>query len=458
MLNISKNSINNFVKLEDFKSSKQLPKSAVNRLSTRLILGMIIGFIIILFLPWTQNINAKGTVTTRNPEQRPQSVQSVISGQIEKWYVKEGDYLRKGDTIVFIREVKSEYFDPELIQRTTEQLNAKSQSVTSYDRKIDALQGQYNAIYQALELKERQIRNKILQSRNKIRMDSIDLVAERNKLVLSENQLSRTQSLYEQGLKSLTDLQDKEYKVQDQSAKLLVQENKLQNQKRELLNLQLELQSTRQDYTDKLAKSMSDQQSAVSSRLESVGSTSKLKNNLSNYSARQQFYYITAPQDGYFTRSQKKGVGELLKEGSDIATIMPANYDLAVQVYVKPEDIPLLTTNDKVQIRFDGWPAIVIRGWPKGSTGVFTGKVVAIDKFIGDNGYYRVIVSPMEDEKTWPEKLSIGTGANAFLLLNKVPIWYEIWRQLNGFPADYYTEEKDNKDKVYRKAPIKSVK
>jgi hypothetical protein len=24
------------------------------------------------------------------------------------------------------------------------------------------------------------------------------------------------------------------------------------------------------------------------------------------------------------------------------------------------------------------------------------------------------------------------------MLLNDVPVWYEIWRQLNGFPPEYY--------------------
>jgi hypothetical protein len=26
-------------------------------------------------------------------------------------------------------------------------------------------------------------------------------------------------------------------------------------------------------------------------------------------------------------------------------------------------------------------------------------------------------------------------------LLKEVQIWYEIWRQLNGFPPDFYTDE-----------------
>ena len=84
---------------------------------------------------------------------------------------------------------------------------------------------------------------------------------------------------------------------------------------------------------------------------------------------------------------------------------------------------------------------------------------MAIDQFISDNGFYRILISPQEGaEKKWPEELRVGTGANAFLLLKDVPIWYEIWRQLNGFPPDYYQEDGKKEFKIKRKAPLKSVK
>lgn len=81
-----------------------------------------------------------------------------------------------------------------------------------------------------------------------------------------------------------------------------------------------------------------------------------------------------------------------------------------------------------------------------------------MDRFISSNGYYRLLVTPDPEERKWPERLSIGTGARAFLLLNDVPLWYEIWRQLNGFPTDYYSEEKANPKAIKLKAPLKSVK
>lgn len=458
MLNISDNSIQNAIKLRDFRSARLLRKIRIKRLSVILLSSLFAGIIISLFLPWTQNISAKGYVTTRSPEQRPQAIHSVLAGRLERWFVQEGNYVEKGDTIVFISEIKSEYFDPELLTRVSEQIDAKTQSIESYDQKIAALEAQYEALQQSLQLKRRQTLNKIEQARNKIGMDSIDLVAHRSNLEIADSQLSRTKELHNKGLKSLTELQEKEYKLQAARAKVNVQINKLENQRNELINLQLELQSVEQNYADKLAKSRSDQQSAISAKLESVAVTSKLQNQFSNYSARQKLYYVTAPQSGYITQTLKKGIGETIKEGADIATIMPANYDVAVEIYAMPQDLPLLSFEDEVQIRFDGWPAIVFSGWPEASTGMFTGEIVAIDKHISTNGYYRVLISPNDPDKPWPTELSIGTGASAFILLNNVPIWYETWRQLNGFPADYYRSGNENNKDVKRKAPLKSVK
>ena len=354
--------------------------------------------------------------------------------------------------------MKSEYFDPDLLIRTSEQIDAKSQSIESYDQKMVALQNQFTALQETLNLKREQTLNKMQQARNKISMDSIDLVAYKTNFDIAMNQLSRTQELYNKGLKTLTELQEKEYKVQASTAKVNVQENKLLNQKNVLVNLKIELQTIGKEFAEKLAKSQSELQSALSTKLESVAATSKLRNQLSNYSERQKFYYITAPQSGYLTKTLRKGIGESVKEGTDIATIMPASYDLAVEIYARPRDLPLLGIGDRVQIRFDGWPAIVISGWPESSTGVFSGKIVAIDRFINDNGYYRILISPNKEQKEWPERLSVGAGASAFILLNEVPIWYEVWRQLNGFPPDFYQLEEVDKTEVKRKAPLKSVK
>ncbi|MBL7774565.1 MAG: HlyD family efflux transporter periplasmic adaptor subunit [Saprospiraceae bacterium] len=458
MLNISENSINDQIPVQEFKSFGLLERGRVKKVPVYLTLGLTGLVLGALFLPWTQNIQGTGYVTTRNPDQRPQAIQSVISGRLERWYVKEGDFVQAGDTIVFLSEVKSEYFDPQLVDRTAEQVRAKSQSIDSYDEKVRSLESQYAALTEARRLKIAQTRNKILQSRFKIESDSMDLVALKIDRDIAEKQFNRTQELYDRGIKSLTELEGKKLKLQETTAKVVVQQNKLLAQQNELQNLQIELEAIASDYADKLAKAQSDKFSALSSKLDATATTSKLQNQLSNYSQRQKFYYLTAPQTGYITKAIKKGLGEIVKEGTDVVTIMPERYDLAVELYVKPLDLPLLQIGNRVRLQFDGWPAIVFSGWPNASFGTFSGKVVAIDRFISDNGKYRILISPSDPQKPWPELIRVGSGAWAFILLNDVPVWYELWRQLNGFPPDFYAKADSGADPVKRKAPLRSVK
>ncbi len=136
---------------------------------------------------------------------------------------------------------------------------------------------------------------------------------------------------------------------------------------------------------------------------------------------------------------------------------MPSNFDLAIEMFVKPMDLPLIQMGETVRIQFDGWPARLFAGWPGASFGTFTGKVVAIDNMItSSSSDYRILVAPDEDDEPWPTALRPGSGAWAIALLNDVPIWYEVWRQLNGFPPDFYEDGKEKLPKM--KAPLKSVK
>ncbi len=462
MLNISENSISKLVESNKFKSFKFLKSKDHSKQRMYYGVVLLLLLLIVVFVPWTQNIKGKGYVTTLLPEQRPQPIQSIISGRLENWYVREGNYVKKGDTLIYITEVKNDYFDPNLVQRTQEQVNAKSESITSYDDKVIALRAQLASIKQSKLLKLEQVRNKIIQTKNKISIDSIDLNAYKIKYDISINQYKRTKELHTEGLKSLSALQEKELKQQESYAKYLSQQNKLENQKNMLINFKLELSSTEQEYQQKIAKTNSDIQSALSAKLEATSNTSKLKNKLSNYEQRQRLYYITSPTNGYITKTIKKGTGQLIKEGTDILTIMPSTYDLAVEVYVKPQDLPLLKINDHCRLRFDGWPALVISGWPEKSTGIFSGRIFAIDQHISQNGKYRVLIAPDKSTKKWPENLRVGTGTYTFILLKDVPVWYELWRNLNGFPPDFYRSNEEKQDgkseKVKTKAPIKSVK
>lgn len=439
MLNISPHRVSDRIDIKRYQSLLSFEKGKEKTYRKYVFTGMLITVILLLFLPWTQNIMSKGYVTSLQPEQRPQGIPALIPGRIEKWYVQEGDYVEKGDTIVHISEIKDEYFDPQLIERTEEQIMAKESAVQSYMEKVKALDAQIDALNQNLQLKLEQARNKLKQAGLKVTADSMDLQAARTNLSIAEEQFQRLETLYDQGLKSKTDLETRKMKLQEAQAKVISLESKLLSSRNDVLNAEMEINSIRADFRDKLSKAESEKFATMSTMYDAEANVTKMQNQLSNYSVRQGFYFITAPQNGFITQAVQTGIGQTVKEGEKIITIMPANYQLAVEMYVRPLDLPLVNKGQDVRIQFDGWPAIVFSGWPGVSTGTFGGEVVAIDNFTNKEGLYRVLVAPDPEVADWPVGLRVGAGAKTFTLLKDVPIWYEIWRQINGFPPDYYT-------------------
>lgn len=448
MLNISDNNKNTVTSLEKYTTFKNLGNRSHYKILNRIIAAVSVLAIVILFLPWTQNVSGSGFVTTLKPNQRPQSIQSIISGRIEKWYVQEGDFVNKGDTILFISEIKEDYLDPNLVKNTKDQVEAKSQSLNSYSSKIKTLSKQIQFINNEKNLKLEQAQNKIKQSFLKIKSDSTDLEAIKTQLKIANTQFARSSQLNKEGLKPLTDVEEKRLKLQDVEAKITSQENKLISSRNDFINAKIETNRIIAEYSEKAAKAQSDQYTALSNQFDTEAQVDKLKNQYANYNIRNGMYYIKAAQSGYINRTLQSGIGETIKEGTPIATIMPAEYDIAVETYVNPIDLPLIQKGEKIRVWFDGWPTIVFSGWPDMSYGTFAGEVVAIENFISDNGKYRILIAPDKNEDKWPEQLSIGSGAQTIALLETVPIWFEIWRTLNGFPPNYYKEiSKNTKDK-----------
>jgi adhesin transport system membrane fusion protein len=173
---------------------------------------------------------------------------------------------------------------------------------------------------------------------------------------------------------------------------------------------------------------------------------------------RAGFYYITAPRDCYIVKAIATGIGETVKEGEEIVSIAPTDVEIAGELYIKPMDVPIVHAGSQVRLLFDGWPALVISGWEQATFGTFAGKVYSIDRFANAQSHYRVLVQAdtTAKEKKWPDALRIGSGVSGVILLKEVPLWYELWRQFNGFPPEFYSLEEANETK--NKAPIQKLK
>jgi multidrug efflux pump subunit AcrA (membrane-fusion protein) len=440
MLNISNQNVAEEVWEHTSRQSRpELLRTYASRRLGRILLVLAIIFLIVLFLPWRQTIYGTGSLTALTPEDRPQTVQNQIAGRIEHWNVREGQLVRRGDTLLTISEIKDEYFDPNLPERLSEQLSAKRSNVNAYAAKITATDQQLVALKTTLQVQLESAANKVEQAQNYLNSDRADLVAATNFYETAKSRLARYEEGYKNGLFSLTDIETRRLKLQEDLAKVTAQRNKVSSSIQALANARIELSNLRAKYGQDLAKTMSDRSSAVSSRVSAEGEVASLRNKISNVSVRRSLYVVRAPQTGYIVRALKAGIGETIKEGESVATLQPEAPLLAAEVYVRAMDVPLIQRGRHVRLQFDGWPAIQFSGWPSVAVGTFGGTVSVIDVVSSTSGKYRLLVRPdsirgTPEDRAWPRQLRLGSGVQGWVILDSVPVWYEIWRQLNGFP------------------------
>jgi multidrug resistance efflux pump len=384
------------------------------------VAGLLLLVLGALFLPWQQNVKGDGSLTALRPQDRPQTVPALIAGRIEQWFVAEGQYVTKGTPLVQISEVKEKFLDPDLVDRLGEQVTGKQVAVAGKQAKVRSL----DSLVAALE------RSRALgleKAENKVRLYDAALQAAVVDSQVEAARFERRERLFKDGLSTRTEFEANQLKFQQAVAKLV-------EKRQELQNARIEVGSVAAEYGEKIAKARADRDATRAEIGESQAEVAKLRNEHTSMRIRNGMYRIDAPQDGYVVKAQKEGVGETIKEGDALVTIVPARPQQAVELYVKAMDVPLLQRGRKVRLVFDGWPALQFSGWPSVSVGTFGGVVTVIDAVDSKAGKFRVLVTPDPHDDPWPEQLRMGSGVHGWALLDTVPVWFEIWRQLNGFP------------------------
>jgi multidrug resistance efflux pump len=416
------------------------------------VLYITIGFFLLfLFLPWTQNIRSKGYITTLYQTDRPQELVSQIPGKIRKWYVKEGDMVNAGDTIVMLGEVKDEYLDPDIIGRTEYQIVQNEEKAKFYSGKIATTEQQIQNLENQRELKLSSLRNKLIQIERKIKAKEAELSAARVDLQQSKDQLDRARIMLDKEAISKIDYERRNATYQKAQASFSEKQNEYDNLKQDLVLNRLDIGNTNQEYSEKIAKAQGDRFTSSSEIAAAREKASDLSIKKQNLTSRSQYYYVLAPQKGQITKAQKAGINEIIKDGDMIVEIVPNEVELAVEIFVEPFDLPLLNIGQKARFMFDGFPAVVFSGWPQNSIGTFGGKVIAVESNRNVNGKYRVLLVEDPEDRKWPPGLRMGTGALSFALLKDVPVWYELWRNINGFPPEFYLPENGNGGKEKQK-------
>jgi RND family efflux transporter MFP subunit len=155
--------------------------------------------------------------------------------------------------------------------------------------------------------------------------------------------------------------------------------------------------------------------------------------------SRQSVQVVRAPRDGVILRVYAGDAATFVSAGDVVATFVPDDVERAVEMYVDGRDVALVRPGADVRLQFEGWPVVQFSGWPSVAVGTFNGKVAAVDPSAQENGRFRVLVVEDPDaENPWPDQrfVRFGSKARGWVLLETVPVGYELWRRVNNFPAE----------------------
>lgn len=401
--------------------------------------------LIIIYMPWLQTVPGMGKVIAYAPLERQQNIEAPIEGRIVKWYVQEGSKVKKGDKLAQISDN-----DPNYVSRLKEQRDFLNDSVKAAKERTDS----FRFLISTLEDSRR---NAILAADLRVKMAVERVVGIENQLIAAEATFKtaelnyqRQKLLDEKGLVSTRNLElaDLEYKrTLTEIDRMKATINAAQ---KEVSALNSDKAKIDKDGNASIANAKASYASALSEIARATGEISRLDITVS----RQSNQLIKAARNGTILRLTVNQGTEMVKAGEPIAVIVPDTNKRAVELLISGNDIPLVVKSENVRLQFEGWPALQFNGWPSVAIGTFSGKVTLIDSTDNGKGKFRVVITPKKD-KDWPDikYLRQGVKANGWIIINQVPLWYEMWRQFNGFQPviDDSEEEKKGNDVIKRK-------
>jgi multidrug efflux pump subunit AcrA (membrane-fusion protein) len=409
---------------------------------------------LLIFVPWQQTVNCRGMVVAFSPVERMQVLTARVSGQVRTWHVVEGTRVKMNDPVVDIEDN-----DPELAQRLEAQreflqgrlvaardevaeLTAAAQAQEgARDAAVKAAEANRDAANKAIQVSEQTAANARFAERfEKDRFEMFDDLFTNPQFGGLESRISRDEARMRAD-RAQTDVDRANAEVQRSQAFLLTQES-----------LVLQADATG---LSAIAVARSNLRKAEQNLFSIERELQDIANRIERFKAR----LVVAPCDGtVFRVSANVGQGgQYVKEGDELCTIVPDTNDRVVELYLDGLDAPLVRAFEDqtggmphVRIQFEGWPAVQFSGWPELAIGTFGGKVRQMDSAAMPNGKFRVLVEPEQrlQGDVWPdaEFLRQGNQAIGWVFLNRVPLGYEIWRRLNGFPPVLAPGAKDKDD------------
>jgi len=409
--------------LRRVRTPGKLHRTARNVLLAAAVLG-----ISAMLVPWQQTSPGVGQVIAYDPGSRTQLVEAPIKGRVLQWHVAEGTQVRAGDLLATLQDNDPAYLArlQQELETVDDRLHAAEDSVEAYNAKYDAAVAGREAAIAAAEAKVQAAARKVDASKQKVKITEADFET-------ADLNLNRVQPLFDEGLVSERKMELTRLKWRETQAKLLEARANVAESQASLAEARASLVAKREEQRGKVEAARADRQASRQKLAELRAKRLDTETKLSRQGAQE----VVAPRDGTILEILSGQGGEQVKEGDTLARLVPSDVLNVVELKVDGNDVPLIRRGQIVRLQFEGWPAIQFAGWPSVAIGTFPGEVTFIDAADDGQGKFRIVVKePDGGDEPWPSEryLRQGIRAKGWVQLSRVPLGWEIWRQLNGFP------------------------
>jgi adhesin transport system membrane fusion protein len=400
---------------------------AANVLARLVVMGLMIIVLMLIFVPWQQNLPGEGRVIAYAPLERQQFIEAPIEGRIQKWHVQEGDHVEKGQLIADISDN-----DPEIIARLERERLAIEARKTAAKSAMDVNLSKITALELSRTAQTTSADLRAVVGRDRLDAAKQAVTAAEAANATAKLNIERHEALYEEGLASKRQLEVATMEANTTAATLESANANLKATKREMGALFQDAEVVEENANATIEEA----RSALAAAEGVLASADVDLAQIDIRLARQRRMAVFAPRSGTVLRLIGREGGEIVSMGDAIAGFVPDMESVAVELWVAGKDGPLISPGRKVRLQFEGWPAVQFMGWPSAAIGTFGGIVEFVDATADARGRYRVVVSPDPDDHPWPAArwLRQGVRANGWVLLQRVRLGFELWRQINGFP------------------------
>jgi hypothetical protein len=402
----------------------------VNRIG-RFTFFLILFFIVILFLPWRQTVQGEGTLIAYDPTQRIQSISAPIDGFIDTFYVAENEHVHKGMRLFNMIDPDKEY--KTRVYKMKEDFEQQHQNTKN---ELIVLKEKDTSLLNQKRIRIELYDKRYTQAEEQLKSVELKYKAEKKNYEVLSNHFTRIKQLYSQKIESKKNFEKAENQYITAKTKLDKIEIDIEVQKRNLSIIQQEKQHFLEEIENQI-RTLENNMLGVETRLNIL--KRDYEKHLTEI-ARYETSSVVSQKDGYVMRILENDKNTYIKKGQPVMRFSPDVNTSALLLKVSDFNMPLIKEGLPVRIRFHGWPVLYIPGWPAIRFGTFGGIVKRVDPILHEKGaYYAYVVE--DPNEPWPshDELRMGTNAMAWVALSRVPIWYELWRLMNAFPANMVT-------------------